>query len=94
MDPTSLSSASGQLTDQRRLASVPLCRLFPSFRRYDLPTVPHGHPPMLRRLLNIASIVCLVLCVALMGMWVRSYSVESNHWMGTLRIRESFPSAQ
>jgi hypothetical protein len=28
---------------------------------------------MLRRLLNIASIVCLVLCVALMGMWVRSY---------------------
>ena len=31
---------------------------------------------MLRRLLNIASIVCLVLCVALMGMWVRSY-----YWM-------------
>ena len=28
---------------------------------------------MLRRLLNIASIVCLVLCVALMGLWVRSY---------------------
>jgi hypothetical protein len=28
---------------------------------------------MLRRLLNIASVVCLVLCVALMGMWVRSY---------------------
>jgi hypothetical protein len=28
---------------------------------------------MLRRLLNIASIVCLVLSVALMGMWVRSY---------------------
>jgi hypothetical protein len=28
---------------------------------------------MLRRLLNIASIVCLMLCVALMGMWVRSY---------------------
>jgi hypothetical protein len=28
---------------------------------------------MLRRLLNIVSIVCLVLCVALMGMWVRSY---------------------
>jgi hypothetical protein len=27
---------------------------------------------MLRRLLNIASIVCLVLCVALMGIWVRS----------------------
>jgi hypothetical protein len=29
---------------------------------------------MLRRLLNIASIVCLVLCVALMGLWVRSYA--------------------
>ena len=29
---------------------------------------------MPRRLLNIASIVCLVLCVALMGMWVRSCS--------------------
>jgi hypothetical protein len=28
---------------------------------------------MLRRLLNIASIICLVLCVVLMGMWVRSY---------------------
>jgi hypothetical protein len=28
---------------------------------------------MPRRLLNIASIVCLVLCVALMGMWMRSY---------------------
>jgi hypothetical protein len=28
---------------------------------------------MPRRLLNIASIVCLVLCVTLMGMWVRSY---------------------
>jgi hypothetical protein len=27
---------------------------------------------MLRRLLNIASVVCLVACVALMGMWVRS----------------------
>jgi hypothetical protein len=28
---------------------------------------------MLRRLLNIASVVCLALCVALIGMWVRSY---------------------
>jgi hypothetical protein len=28
---------------------------------------------MPRRLLNIASIVCLVACVTLMGMWVRSY---------------------
>jgi hypothetical protein len=27
---------------------------------------------MLRRLLNIAAIICLVLCVALMGMWVFS----------------------
>ena len=27
---------------------------------------------MVRHLLNIASIVCLVLCVALMGLWVRS----------------------
>ena len=36
---------------------------------------------MLRRLLNIASIVCLVLCVALMGMWVRSY-----HYQDTLTV--------
>jgi hypothetical protein len=28
---------------------------------------------MLRRLLNIASIVCLVACVVLMGLWLRSY---------------------
>jgi hypothetical protein len=34
---------------------------------------------MLRRLLNIASIVCLVLCVAFMGMWVRS-----QHWHDSL----------
>ena len=35
---------------------------------------------MPRRLLNIASIVCLVLCVALMGMWVRSYcSIDELH---------------
>jgi hypothetical protein len=31
---------------------------------------------MVRRPLNIASIVCLVLCVALMGMWVRSYRLQ------------------
>jgi hypothetical protein len=31
-----------------------------------------GARPMLRRLLNIASIACLVACVALMGLWVRS----------------------
>jgi hypothetical protein len=28
--------------------------------------------PMFRRFLDVASIVCLVLCVALMGMWLRS----------------------
>jgi hypothetical protein len=33
---------------------------------------------MRRRLLNIASIVCLVLCVALMGMWVRSYCARDE----------------
>jgi hypothetical protein len=31
---------------------------------------------MLRRLLNIVSIVCLVSCVALMGLWVRSYRLQ------------------
>jgi hypothetical protein len=42
-----------------------------------------------RRLLNIASIVCLVLCVALMGMWVRSYSwVDQLH--GRLTSTEGF----
>ena len=35
---------------------------------------------MPRRLLNTASIVCLVLCVALMGMWVRSYSATAEGW--------------
>jgi hypothetical protein len=29
---------------------------------------------MLRRLLNFASVLCLIACVALMGMWVRSYN--------------------
>jgi hypothetical protein len=33
---------------------------------------------MLRRLLNIASIACLILCVALMGMWVRSYALSDR----------------
>jgi hypothetical protein len=33
---------------------------------------------MFRCLLNIASIVCLVLCVALTGMWVRSYWLVDN----------------
>jgi hypothetical protein len=37
-------------------------------------------PSLARRLLNTASIVCLVLCVALMGMWVRSY-----YWLDELR---------
>ena len=34
---------------------------------------------MSRRLLNIASVVCLVACVALMGVWVRSY-----RWLDSL----------
>src|SRR5450755_970487 len=33
---------------------------------------------MLRRLLNIASIVCLVLCVAWMSLWLRSYLQVEN----------------
>jgi hypothetical protein len=40
---------------------------------------------MPRRLLNIASIVCLVACVALMGMWVRSnyaHDVLIGHFGG------------
>jgi hypothetical protein len=41
---------------------------------------------MPRRLLNIASIVCLVSCVALMGMWVRSY----RNW-DTLNVRVWIP---
>jgi hypothetical protein len=41
---------------------------------------------MLRRLLNIASIVCLVLCVVLMGLWIRScYSVDKLHGRFTAR---------
>ena len=36
---------------------------------------------MLRRLLNIASIVCLVACVALTGMWVRSYYGSDAVWL-------------
>jgi hypothetical protein len=36
-------------------------------------TVPDASP-LRRRFLSIASIVCLVACVALMGMWARSYS--------------------
>ena len=33
---------------------------------------------MPRRLLNIASVACLVACVALMGLWVRSYYQYSD----------------
>jgi hypothetical protein len=33
---------------------------------------------MLRRLLDIASIICLIACDALMGMWVRSYWWTNN----------------
>jgi hypothetical protein len=45
---------------------------------------------MPRRLLNVASIVCLVLCVALMGMWVRSYHVWDvlhGYYAGNHKIR-------
>jgi hypothetical protein len=43
---------------------------------------------MLRRLLNIASIVCLVFCVALMGMWVRSYrATEKVSWGQDISIQ-------
>jgi hypothetical protein len=38
----------------------------------------HGPHPMLRRLLNVASVICLIACLALMGMWVRSYHRWDN----------------
>ena len=38
---------------------------------------------MRRRLLNIASTVCLLACVALMGMWVRSYR-SKDQWGGNV----------
>jgi hypothetical protein len=45
---------------------------------------------MRRRLLNIASIVCLVVCVALIGLWARSYfyryALEVTNRSGLLRI--------
>jgi hypothetical protein len=44
---------------------------------------------MRRRLLNIASIVCLVLCVTLMGMWVRSYR-SFDEVVGHLSYRIGF----
>jgi uncharacterized membrane protein YraQ (UPF0718 family) len=37
-----------------------------------------GISSMLRRLLNIASIVCVVTCVALTVLWVRSYSCSDD----------------
>jgi hypothetical protein len=43
---------------------------------------------MLRRLLNIASIICLVACVALMWLWVRSYWWEDQF---TCRPFGSYP---
>ena len=36
---------------------------------------------MLRRLLNIASIVCTVCCVVLIVLWVRSYSHSDAIWV-------------
>jgi hypothetical protein len=50
---------------------------------------------MLRRLLNIASIVCLVLCVALLRMWARSYYYQDTLSAGITRTHtfavESIP---
>jgi hypothetical protein len=45
--------------------------------------------PMLRRLLNIASVVCLVACVALMGMWV-STNYRCVEVKGHLPFRQIF----
>jgi hypothetical protein len=50
---------------------------------------------MAHRLLNIASIVCLVLCVTLMGMWIRSYRsldvlVLDGPWWGKANV-DSIP---
>jgi hypothetical protein len=38
--------------------------------------------PWPRRVFNIASIVCLVLCVALMALWVRSYDYQDTLTVG------------
>jgi hypothetical protein len=60
---------------------------------------------MRRRLLNIASIACLVLCVVLMGLWVRSYcqsfqvatiwtgvpTIEIGSTSGRLSLNEAMP---
>jgi hypothetical protein len=48
---------------------------------------------MRRRFLNIASIVCLILCVALMGMWVRSYwRCDYVSWHSNAKQENSFTS--
>ena len=44
---------------------------------------------MLHRLLNITSIVCLVACVALMVLWVRSYRTQ-DELRGLLRGNHAF----
>jgi hypothetical protein len=38
---------------------------------------------MLRRLLNAASVACLVLCLALMELWLRSYSLQDYTAVGS-----------
>jgi hypothetical protein len=48
-------------------------RFVPDLGELAQPTDPQGHDSVLRRLLNIASIICLVACVALMGLWIRSF---------------------
>jgi hypothetical protein len=37
--------------------------------------------PMLRRFQKIASIPCRVLCLAFMGMWIRSYHITDFFWV-------------
>ena len=37
--------------------------------------------PILRRFLNAASILSCVLCLAFMGMWIRSYSTTDYFWV-------------
>ena len=77
------------MKERIRAASILNCNAEPSCEQFVGDSVPlidpcrpldyregnRGVCPMLRRLLNIASIVCLVACVALLGMWVRSWGV-------------------
>jgi hypothetical protein len=58
----------------------------------DHPWIGKWDSPILRRLLNIASIVCLVLCVALMGMWVRSYGGDEAVY-GRISDKQDFQLA-